>query len=98
MHAHDRSVQNVVATYIGLAIYILCYAGYWLYERLWLKQRQHFVPLKDVDLDTDAVWRPGEGVRIREQEAVARAKRDADDIARGRRVRVYFRKIGRYLA
>ncbi|KAI0757972.1 amino acid permease-domain-containing protein [Fomes fomentarius] len=92
------SPRNVVATYIGLAIYILCYAGYWLYERLWLKQRQHFVPLKDVDLDTDAVWPPGEGVRIREEEAVERAKRDVDDISQGRRVRVYFRKIGRYLA
>ncbi|KAI0684368.1 amino acid permease-domain-containing protein [Earliella scabrosa] len=91
------SARNVVATYIGVAIYVVCYAGYWMWERLWLGQRRHMVPLAEVDLDTDAVWGPGEGVRIREEEEAARAKRDAEDVARGRRVKVYLRNIGRYV-
>ena len=79
-------------------IYVVCYAGYWLWERFWLGQRRHMVPLAEVDLDTDAVWGPGEGVRIREEEAAARAKRDAEDVAQGKRVKVYLRNIGRYVS
>ncbi len=91
-------LQNVVATYIGLAVYIACYIGYWLWERFWLKKTQHMVPLMEVDLDTDAVWGPGDGVRIREEEAEEREKRDAADEAQGKRVKVWFRKVGRYLS
>ncbi|RDX47758.1 hypothetical protein OH76DRAFT_1353813 [Lentinus brumalis] len=92
------SARNVVATYIGLAVYIACYIGYWLWERFWLKKTQHMVPLMEVDLDTDAVWGPGDGVRIREEEAEEREKRDAADEAQGKRVKVWFRKVGRYLS
>ncbi|RPD67528.1 hypothetical protein L226DRAFT_452760 [Lentinus tigrinus ALCF2SS1-7] len=91
------SARNVVATYIGLAVYIACYIGYWLYELLWLRKTQHMVPLMEVDLDTDAVWAPGEGVRIREEEAAAWEKRDATDVAEGRRARVWVRKVWRVL-
>ncbi|KAI8989904.1 amino acid permease-domain-containing protein [Trametes punicea] len=92
------SPQNIVATYIGLVVYIACYIGYWIYERLWLKQTTHLVPLLDVDLDTDAVWKSGDGLRMREKEAEERAQRDADDIAQGKRTRVMLRRIGRYVA
>jgi amino acid permease len=58
----------VVATYIGVALYVILYAGYTLYQRFYLRE-PHFVPLQDVDLETDAVWTKGEGVAIREQES-----------------------------
>lgn len=60
--------KNVVATYIGVTLYIVLYLGYTLYERFGLGIRQHFVPLLEVDLETDAVWKPGEGAMIREHE------------------------------
>ena len=91
-------MQNVVGTYIGVGLYILCYGGDSLWERLWLRKGQHLVPLQDVDLDTDAVWGPGDGVRIREEEARESEKRDAEDVAQGRRIRVWLRQAGRYLA
>lgn len=60
--------KNVVATYIGVALYIVLYLGYTIYERFGLGIRQHFVPLLEVDLQTDAVWKPGEGAMIRDHE------------------------------
>ncbi|KAI9060005.1 hypothetical protein FKP32DRAFT_1679296 [Trametes sanguinea] len=96
--ARPFSPQNIVATYLGLVVYIVCYIGYWLYERFWLKQTTHLVPLMDVDLDTDAVWTAGGGVRMREEEQLAREKRDAEDIAQGKRTKVLMRRIGRYVA
>ncbi|KAF9476781.1 hypothetical protein BDN70DRAFT_811712 [Pholiota conissans] len=56
--------RNVVATYIGVALYIILYSGYTLYERLYLKRTTHFVPVLEVDLTTDAVWGPGEGAAV----------------------------------
>ena len=95
-HADEtRAPQNVIAVYIGTGVYVVCYVGYTLYEYLWLKKRHHLVPLREVDLDTDAVWGPGEGARVREKEALAREERDAADVANGRRVRVFMRKVGR---
>ena len=55
----------MIATYIGVALYVILYGGYSLYERFWLGRRVHFVPLHEVDLDTDAVWTPGDGARVR---------------------------------
>jgi amino acid permease len=63
-----HSCQNVAATYIGVALYIVLYSGYTVYERFGLGIRQHFVPLLEVDLQTDAVWKPGEGAIIRDDE------------------------------
>ncbi|EIW61174.1 uncharacterized protein TRAVEDRAFT_26868, partial [Trametes versicolor FP-101664 SS1] len=78
--AEPFSPQNVVATYIGLAIYILCYVGYWVYDRFWPAgnrvHRVHLVPLMEMDLDTDAVWGQGGGARMREKEAAERTQRD----------------------
>jgi amino acid permease len=51
----------VVATYIGVALYIVLYSGYTIYERFYLKRTTHFVPMHEVDLITDAVWGPREG-------------------------------------
>ena len=92
-----RIGQNIVATYIGVAVYVVCYLGWWAYEYFWLKKRQHFVPLKEVDLDTDAVWPHGEGLRIRQEEQEAREKRDAQDLADGKRFRVWARQVSRYV-
>lgn len=44
----------------------MLYIGYTLYERFGLGIRQHFVPLVEVDLETDAVWKPSEGTTIRD--------------------------------
>ncbi|KAF9226990.1 hypothetical protein BS17DRAFT_794360 [Gyrodon lividus] len=60
--------KNIVATYIGVAVYIILYVGYAAYERFSLGIRQHFVPLLKADLQTDAVWKDGDGQRIREQD------------------------------
>ncbi|KAG1758917.1 amino acid permease-domain-containing protein [Suillus occidentalis] len=60
--------KNVAATYIGVALYVVLYSGYTVYERFGLGIRQHFVPLLEVDLQTDAVWKPGEGTIIRDDE------------------------------
>ncbi|EIW61182.1 uncharacterized protein TRAVEDRAFT_117373 [Trametes versicolor FP-101664 SS1] len=95
--AEPFSPQNVVATYIGLAIYIVCYVGYWVYDRFWLGNRVHLVPLMEVDLDTDAVWGQGGGARMREKEAAERAQRDEDDVAEGKRTKVLLRRIGRHM-
>jgi len=54
------SWQNVAATYIGVTLYLVLYVGYTLYERFGLGICRHFVPLLEVDLETDAVWKPGE--------------------------------------
>jgi amino acid permease len=61
-------LQNVVATYIGVALYILLYSGYTIYERFYLKCTTYFVPTHEVDLITDAVWGPGEGAAILEKD------------------------------
>jgi amino acid permease len=65
-------VQNVVATYVGLAVYVLLYVGYTIYQRIAMPGVPHFVPLLEADLDSDAVWGPGEGAAIKEQEAQKR--------------------------
>ncbi|CCL99553.1 uncharacterized protein FIBRA_01571 [Fibroporia radiculosa] len=65
--------RNVVATYIGVAVYVLLYIGHSVYEIVLLKNSVHLIPLQEVDLDTDAVWKPGEGRLVREQD-----KRDAE--------------------
>jgi hypothetical protein len=58
-----------VATYIGLGLFVITYAGYWIYEVL-TKRGPHLVPLADIDLATDAVWAPGEGAGIRDRDQV----------------------------
>lgn len=59
----------MVATYIGVALYIILFSGYVLYERFYLGKKQHFfIPASQVDLVTDAVWKPGEGDLVRAQD------------------------------
>ena len=66
--------SNVVATYIGVATFVLLYAGYALYERFGLKKTQHLVQLAEVDLDRDAVWGSG---RLRKDVEENHAAEDA---------------------
>ncbi len=83
--------QNVVATYIGVALYIVLYSGYSLYDKFILKSPHHFVPVLEVDLDTDAVWKTGEGQMIRENEREEiRQKEEKEGAAHG--VRHWLRK------
>ena len=64
----------------------MLYIGYAVYERLVVRRPYHFVPLAIVDLDTDAVWRPGEGQLIREREREAmRRREEAEGTAHGLR-------------
>ena len=67
------SWQNVVATYIGVALYIVPYVGYVAYERFGLGKRQHLVPLLSVDLETDAAWKAGDAARLREEDELHKA-------------------------
>jgi amino acid permease len=66
-------VKNVVATYIGIALYLVLYIGFSIYQRFYLHEH-HFIPLTSVDLDTDAVWPRGHGVILRRQEKGERSK------------------------
>lgn len=75
-------------------MYVVLYAGYTLYEYLWLRKRTHFVPLNEVDLDTDAVWGPGEGRRIRAEEANEKL-RELEKVPRG--VRRTLKQVWMYL-
>lgn len=65
--------RNVVATYIGVALYVVLYGGYTIYHRI-CSDEPHFVPLHEVDLDTDAVWPSGHGVAVRKAEREEREK------------------------
>lgn len=90
------SVRNIIATYIGLVLYIVAYIGYALWEKFVYKVPHHFVPLMEVDLDTDAVWRPGEGKLVREQEAEEERLRDEIE-AQNPGWRYYWRRATRYI-
>ncbi|KAM5542466.1 hypothetical protein V8D89_003925 [Ganoderma adspersum] len=96
--AQPFDYMNILATYIGVAVFVATYVGWTAYEFFWLRKSQHFVPLLDVDIDTDAVWGPGDGVRVRAEDQAAREKRDAQDLAEGRRWRVWARGVLRYIA
>jgi amino acid permease len=61
-------VQNVVATYIGVALYVMFYLGYSVFERFYEGKSKHFVPTSEIDFVTEAVWNPGEGVAVRERD------------------------------
>ncbi|KAF9008054.1 amino acid permease-domain-containing protein [Cyathus striatus] len=56
--------QNVVATYIGVADYVILYVGYTIYECIFEERRSHFMPLMEVDFISDALWTSGEGVGV----------------------------------
>ncbi|KAI0076970.1 hypothetical protein K474DRAFT_1644184 [Panus rudis PR-1116 ss-1] len=68
------SVKNIVATYLGVILYIVLYLGYAIFEKLIYKSPHHFVPLSQADLDTDAVWKPGEGELVRQRERELKEK------------------------
>lgn len=65
-----------MATYIGVAVYILLYVGYAIYDRFVLRSPYHFVPTLKVDLETDAVWKRGEGESIKQRESEAERTKD----------------------
>jgi len=74
----------VIATYIGVALYIIFYFGFTLWERFCQQKRPHFVPLLEVDFETEAVWRPGQGAVIRERDRLEdEARRGEEKKARG---------------
>lgn len=71
-----------MATYIGVGLYIVLYAGYTIYDMFIRKSEHHFVPILRVDLDSDAVWKKGEGKLVREQEHEEKVRRlEAEDAA-----------------
>ena len=58
----------MVATYIGVALYIILYLGYSVFERFYERKLEHFVPTSEIDFVTDAVWKPGEGAAVPERD------------------------------
>ncbi|KAI0083374.1 amino acid permease/ SLC12A domain-containing protein [Irpex rosettiformis] len=70
--------KNIVATYIGIGLYVILYGGYAVYDKFVLGSANHFVPIDTVDLDTDAVWGKGEGTRIREVERMEVEERERE--------------------
>lgn len=74
MKVEPFEARNVVATYIGVGVFVILYAGYTLYEIFALKTtKPHFVPLLEADLDTNAVWGPGEGEQKKADTAASAA-------------------------
>jgi hypothetical protein len=69
----------VVATYIGVALYVILYVGYTLWGRFYQKKQQHFVPLLEVDFKTGAVWKPGQGAAVRERDRLENEARSWED-------------------
>ena len=67
----------MVATYIGVALYITLYFGYTIYERFCEGKTTHFVPISEVDLVSDAVWEPGQGDQIRAQDRKDSEKKES---------------------
>ena len=51
-----------------MALYIILFLGYMIYERFYEGKMTHFVPSSEVDLVSDAVWGPGQGDQIRAQD------------------------------
>jgi hypothetical protein len=49
-----------------IALYIVLFVGFVVYERVFEGKTRHFIPKSKVDLKSDAVWEPGEGDRVRE--------------------------------
>ncbi|KAI5983118.1 amino acid permease/ SLC12A domain-containing protein [Pisolithus albus] len=88
--------RNVVATYIGVTLYLLLYVGYVVYERLVLDERQHIVPLLKVDLDTDAVWKRGEGLQVRQRDILERKALEEGESERSR-WKVWLVRVGRHI-
>jgi amino acid permease len=72
--------RNVVATYVGVATFVVLYVGYALYERYYLKRTVHFVVLLKADVDTDAVWGPGRIRRDVEEPHVVATTSRADPL------------------
>ncbi|EJD55389.1 hypothetical protein AURDEDRAFT_109729 [Auricularia subglabra TFB-10046 SS5] len=71
--------RNVVATYLGVGTFTMLYVGYTIYEKFVLKlSKPHFVPPHEADLDTDAVWGPGEGEAIKAKERAAAKSASVD--------------------
>ena len=63
----------MVATYIGVALYIILFFGYMIYERFCEGKTTHFVSKSEVDFVSDAVWGPGQGDQVR-----ARDQKDSE--------------------
>lgn len=64
-------VKNIIATYIGVALYLILYLGYSVFERFYERKWKHFVPVSEIDFVTDRVWNPGEGAAVRERDQQA---------------------------
>lgn len=57
-----------MAVYIGLAYFIVLYAGYSIYQRVKQPELRHFVPLLECDFETGAVWGRGGGQIVKDEE------------------------------
>ncbi|KAI6159956.1 amino acid permease/ SLC12A domain-containing protein [Pisolithus thermaeus] len=87
---------NVVATYIGVTLYLLFYVEYVVYSRLVLGKRQRVVPLPKVDLDTDAVWKRGEGLQVRQRDTLEQKALEESESKR-LRWKVWLVRVGRHI-
>ncbi|KAG6824955.1 hypothetical protein H0H92_005323 [Tricholoma furcatifolium] len=83
--------KNIVATYIGISTYIILYAGYSFYEWRW-GSNVHWIPTEDIDFHSDAVWQPGEGDIIREQDKQEAAQLHSLGVSGRKRAMRWFRE------
>jgi len=83
----------VVATYIGVTLYIILYSGYTLWQRFYEKIPHHFVPLLEVDFETGAVWEPEQGAAIRERDRLENEARRQEEKKTWGPLRTFWSKI-----
>ena len=95
----DHEFQNVIATYLGVILYIVLYIAYAIYEWIWVKPPHHFVPIDQADLDTDAVWERGEGdlVRQRDRELDEKVASAAGEAHGAKRWMLRFRRVTKHV-
>ncbi|KAL8281434.1 hypothetical protein RQP46_006118 [Phenoliferia psychrophenolica] len=65
--------QDVVAVYIGLVLFFGLLFGHMIYHKITAKGAPMWIPLKECDFETGAVWGRGGGDLMREQEAMEKA-------------------------
>ena len=58
-------------------LYIFLFGGFVLYERFYQGKKTHFIPKSKVNLTSDAVWKPGDGDKIRAQDREDSAKKSS---------------------
>jgi len=56
--------RNILATYAIILLYIALFFGFMVYEKVFEGKTRIFIPTSEIDLKSDAVWKPGQKALI----------------------------------